>query len=43
MDSIKKALVLFMLVMLIGPMLWGIWRVRRMPRDRAPMVAEDEE
>jgi hypothetical protein len=43
MDSIKKALVVFMLVMLIGPMLWGIWRVRRMPRGRARMVEEDEE
>jgi hypothetical protein len=40
MDAVKKALVVFMLVMLIGPMVWGIWRVRRALR-RPP--ASDEE
>jgi hypothetical protein len=31
----KEALVLFMLAMLTLPMLWGIWRLRRLPRDIA--------
>jgi hypothetical protein len=39
----KKALVLFMLFALIAPMLWGIWRVRRLPRHRMPITPEDEE
>lgn len=39
----KKALVLFMLFMLIAPMLWGIWRVRRLPRERMTMTPENDE
>ena len=39
----KKALVLFMVFMLVAPMLWGIWRLRRLPRDRMGMRVEDDE
>lgn len=39
----KKALVLFMLFALIAPMLWGIWSVRRLPRNNVPPSMEDED
>ncbi len=39
----KAALVLVMLAMLTLPMLWGIWRLRRLPRDIAQREREREE